>query len=272
MFKSKNQQKAFEYFFYMNPAKATGMVKLCDKTLQLHNSEMKEWVEMEITRDAFPAGCKTISLSFESSLNPNYPVRNVCGFIRGKSDSVLVFTAHYDHVGKFGDAIFPGANDNASGSALLLDLGRYIKNQTDTLPYSVAFVFFTGEEIGLEGSSWFIKKPVFPLNSIRFVINLDMVGSCQDGITIVNGSVYKKEFAMLTALNDESKYLKEIKARGEAANSDHHPFHKKGIRSIFIYGRGPTGGYHHISDTPANMKLDGYSGLYKLMVDFIRKF
>ena len=88
---------------------------------------------------------------------------------------------------------------------------------------------FAGEEAGLIGSHFMSENPVLDLENIAFVLNLDIMGSGEEGITVVNGRVHKKAYNKLLRLNKKKRYLSSIQARGEAANSDHYWFSQKGV-------------------------------------------
>jgi aminopeptidase YwaD len=84
----------------------------------------------------------------------------------------------------------------------------------------------------------------------------------------VNGKVHTSEFNMLLKLNDNNKYLNQIKSRGKAANSDHYPFSEKGIPSFFIYTLGGTAAYHNIQDYSKQLPLTKFSDVFKLITNF----
>ena len=210
-------------------------------------------------------------INIENKYYPRYKSQNVIGFIKGKTqpDTFLVFTAHYDHLGMMGNkTYFPGANDNASGTATVIDLARYYSKPENQPYYSIAFMLFTGEEAGLLGSEYYTSNPLFPLKKIKFVFNLDMVGAGENGITAVNGTANEKEFSLLDSINTKNAYIPKFVKRGEAANSDHYYFHKKGIPALFFYTMGNTGPYHHPEDISSNLSLSKYPKLF----DFITKF
>lgn len=149
---------------------------------------------------------------------PNHQSQNVIGFIPGAvyPDSFIVFSAHYDHLGQMGSKVyFPGANDNASGCAMLLNLAKYYSLPENKPKYSIAFIAFAGEEVGLLGSDYFTKNSLFPLPKIKFVFNMDIMGTGEEGITVVNGSVFKPEFEKLKQINSDNKYIKDVKIRGK---------------------------------------------------------
>ncbi|HSU51301.1 MAG TPA: M28 family peptidase, partial [Segetibacter sp.] len=153
----------------------------------------------------------TIKVDVENKEIDKFGTANVCGWVRGtrNPDSIIVLSAHYDHLGGMGaDTYFPGANDNASGTSLLLGLAKCYAVHPQ--PYTIAFIFFAGEEAGLRGSKYFTGNPLFPLNNIRFVLNLDLEGTGDEGITVVNATEFPKQFAILNAVNDSAKYLVKI--------------------------------------------------------------
>lgn len=197
---------------------------------------------------------------------------NIYAFIPGTQypDSFIVFTAHYDHLGNIDTTYFPGANDNASGVAVLLDLMRYFKEHP--AKYSVAFYFFTGEEIGLLGSEYYVKNPLFNLNRIKVLINLDLMGGGSEGIMVVNGKVFEKEFELLNSINKEKNYQLIIKSRGRAKNSDHYWFTEKGVKSFFIYTMGDIKAYHNTDDRAENLKFTNYEKIFVLIVEWIKGF
>lgn len=239
-------------------------------------SSTRKMMAIEILRDRLPVGTSKISINIENKFIKKYRTQNVIGFIRGKQvpDSFLVFTAHYDHLGKLGKMTrFQGANDNASGTAMLLDLARYYSQPGNEPKYSMVFMAFSGEESGLHGSEYYARHPLFSLKKIKFLINLDMVGTGSDGIGIVNATFFPREMSLLDSINNEFHYMKEIKKRGESAHSDHHPFYKRGVKAIFIYTFGDNyKEYHNIFDIPSKLPFTGYENFFKLITRFYSIF
>jgi hypothetical protein len=181
--------------------------------------------------------------------------------------SKIILCAHYDHVGGFVNTHIPGANDNASGVAMLLELYDYF--QQNPTARTIEFILFAGEEPGLIGSKYYTQNK--DLKNIHFLLNLDLIGAGSQGITVVNATLFEKEFNLLQSINDEQKLLSNIKKRGEAANSDHYYFTKKGIRSFFIYTNGNVGGYHNMLDTPDKLERGYFVPLFTLFKDFVLK-
>ncbi len=211
-------------------------------------------------------GVKRIELKIESQFMPDYSSQNVIGFVPGRKypDSFLVFCAHYDHLGRMGDQVyFPGANDNASGTAMLIQLAAYFAKHP--AQKSLLFIAFGGEEAGLVGSEYFVNHPPIALKDISFVMNMDLLGNGQDGMTVVNGTVHEGEYNHLLALNAEAGNLKQIKPRGPTSNSDHYPFSQKGVPAFFVYLLGAYPWYHDPEDSAEKPTLLGWEGCYDLM-------
>lgn len=214
----------------------------------------------------------TVSLDVAAQLEASYTTQNVVAMVRGsvQPDSFLVVTAHYDHLGRMGKrAYFPGANDNASGTAMLLELAAYYAEHRPR--YSVAFLAFGAEEAGLVGSRYFVQQPLKPLSSIRFLLNFDLEGTGQAGATVVNGRLHESEYQSLVRLNQQGKYLPDIAPRGRAANSDHYPFSEAGVPSFFVYLRGTPTHYHDVYDRAATLPLTGFQGIFRLATEFLNQ-
>lgn len=212
-----------------------------------------------------------ISVQYQQQIINHFESKNLIGYIKAKkSDSFIVFSAHYDHLGMLGkDALFPGASDNASGTSMVLYLAEYftIHKPKD----NIVFILFSGEEAGLLGSEYFIQNPTFNLNKIKMLVNIDIMGSAQNGVTVVNGELYKKQFDVLTKINNSRKYLPEVKIRGKAKNSDHYYFSEKNIPSFFIYSNGGKGHYHDVFDKADQLDLINYEEVAKLLIEFVQK-
>ena len=205
-----------------------------------------------------------------AKVNPEIQTRNVIGFSKGfsHSDSTIIICAHYDHLGSLGQKVlFPGANDNASGSAMLLEMSHYFSKNPHK--FNIAFIAFSGEEAGLLGSFYFVQHPLFPLSKIKFVLNLDLMGFGDKGATVVNGTFHTSHFEQLKRINEENKYLSIINARGKAANSDHYPFSEAGIPAFFIYTLGGPGYYHDVWDKSETVTLSHFKPTFQLLTSFI---
>lgn len=196
---------------------------------------------------------------------------NIVGYIEGSDpllkDEGVMFTAHYDHVGR--DAagnIYNGANDNASGSVGLLNVASAFA-ALDTKPArSIVFLWATGEEEGLHGSSYYAENPLFPIENTVAVINFDMIGRSRrntdvgasltgkiditgpDTIKVISGEDCRKLVSMASVACRELGLHMIDEGKGDHfSGSDHYPFHKKGIPVLFFFS-GLHKDYHKPSD------------------------
>lgn len=256
---------------HKNPLKAAGYILVTDKKLTWSVSRsVIDCTILQVDATKVPKKIKSVTARVDQFFNAKYEATNVMATLPGTSDSsmnTLVFTAHLDHLGHMGaETYIPGANDNASGSAMLLDLYQYYF--TKRPERDLVFIWFGGEEAGLVGSRHFVENSPFPLSEIEFLINLDLMGDAKTGVTVVNGKVFDKHFGKLSSINIDLALLETVKARGPAANSDHHPFYEKGVPSFFIYTTGDYTHYHDIDDKPENLPFTNYEKVFKLIVEF----
>ncbi len=264
---------------FENPFLSKGIAYINDGKLTWGASDgkiVKDDVKLNLLRNSLPAKIKKINIAVEADYLKDYPTQNVVGYVKGKlyPDSFFVFTAHYDHLGQMGkDVYFPGANDNASGTAMVMDLAQYFSTDTSHQPdYSIVFALVSGEETGLYGSTYLANHPLFPLKNIKFLINLDMMGTGSEGITIVNATKFEEQYHRFVDINKEKGYLKAVVERGESCNSDHCPFYEKGVPAIFIYAMGSEfTEYHNVYDIPQKIPLTKYNEIFKLLVDYVNQ-
>ena len=200
-----------------------------------------------------------------------YRSQNVCGYIPGEVDTMIVFTAHYEHLGMNGDTIFYGAHDNASGTAAVMDLARMVNLQRGH--YTYVFLFFGGEESGLVGSRFFSENPLIHLSRVKLLINIDLFCGGDDGLMVVNANSRETSAFVdkLQQINELHGYATQIGRRDNAANSDHYWFTSE-CPAIFIYTQGgPFGGYHSPSDTCEGCGLANYHRHMTLLRAFLEQ-
>lgn len=233
-------------------------------------SQQRKFAYVQIQRNAieFEKNSFLVNLEVQAKL-VQHTARNVIAYApaRKKSKKYFVFTAHYDHLGRMGqDTYFPGGNDNASGVAMLLELARYFK--ANPAEVNVVFIAFAGEEAGLLGSRFYTENPVFDLKKIQFLFNIDIMGSGEDGVTIVNATLFKEQFEALKSINAKQNYVVKVGERGEAANSDHYFFTKKGVPAFFMYTMGPNKNYHDVYDNYEALSFNEFNDIFNLLVEF----
>ena len=251
-----------------NPSKGT-IILTNDKLTWAGSVRQHPKPTIIIHSDSLNGSLKSLKLDIKSSFIKKYQTQNVIGYVQGKNtDSTIVFIAHYDHLGKLGpQASFNGANDNASGTAMLLSLAKhYSENKPN---YNTVFIAFGAEELGLIGSKYFTENPLFPLSEIKFLMNFDLAGTGDEGIQVVNGSIYRKQFDELVQINEELDLLPNIKIRGAACNSDHCMFDQQDVPGFYIYTLGGIQAYHDVYDRPETLPLTEFEDYFKLIVEFI---
>jgi hypothetical protein len=184
-------------------------------------------------------------------------VNNVLAYLPGKTDEYIIIGAHYDHLGRgYIDSlapsqigqIHPGADDNASGTAGVMELARLLAPQRGKLQRGILFCDFAGEELGLLGSAEWANHPTLPLDKAVAMINMDMIGRIKDEKVYVGGVGTGANFKSL--LNEEknrSPFQLEYSAGGYGA-SDHTSFVAKKIPVLFFFS-GLHSDYHKPSDT-----------------------
>ena len=125
---------------------------------------------------SFPDDAGSISANIENRFLDDYGCFNVIAKVEGhRHDSCYVFTAHYDHLGNLGRKVYyAGANDNASGTAAIVTLAAYYAENRPE--YDMYFIAFSGEDANLRGSGWYVDHPVVPLERIKYLFNIDMIG------------------------------------------------------------------------------------------------
>ncbi|MEZ4797010.1 MAG: M28 family peptidase [Flavobacteriaceae bacterium] len=195
---------------------------------------------------------------------------NIIGFLDNKAENTIVIGAHYDHLGYGGEgslfrdeekAIHNGADDNASGVALMLNLAGKLKNTNTSNNY--LFMAFSGEEMGLLGSNYFTKNTTIDASKINYMINMDMVGRMKSDSTLaVYGVGTSPMFKQtLTANNDNFKLIENESGVGP---SDHTSFYLIDIPVLHFF-TGQHEDYHKPGDDSEKLNYDGMN----LISDYI---
>lgn len=266
----KKKLQPLDSIRWIDPASRV-VIEMVDKLTWGVATVQDDYTVIYLLRSLLTAPPVTYSLHLEARRVKDFTSNNIIGMIRGSGqpDSFLVLTAHYDHLGKLGkDAIFFGANDNASGVALMLDLAKEMASRDTPPRYSILFIAFAGEEPGLLGSEFYVKNPLLPLEKIRFLVNLDLLGTGEEGIMVVNATEYPNEWKLLDSINKTHGWLKTIGQRGKARNSDHYWFTEAGVPAFFIYTLGGIAAYHDIYDARETLPLTKTAEVGKLIDSF----
>lgn len=265
----------FNYKIFLNSKDEEFLVRVTNPNYIKNKKQYKpKGVELEVNEKCFPKKAKEIEINIKSKLEKKYSCNNVVGYIEGEiKDTFYVLSAHYDHVGGQGNFFYvPGAQDNASGTAFVLDFADYYSKNKPK--YSIAFMLFSGEEAGLLGSTYYVEHPLFDLKKIKLLINLDMVGTGDEGFTIVNGKDenYKviKDNIFEIASKSHSFDTAKINLREASCNSDHCPFNKYDIPAIFIYTMGGKTYYHNPKDKLETLTFTAYLDLFNIITELFK--
>jgi hypothetical protein len=206
-------------------------------------------------------------------------VQNVIGTLPGegpKADEILVVGAHYDHLG-LGEPgslapgskeVHNGADDNASGTAVLMEVARRLAAQPKKLPRTVVFMAFAGEERGLFGSAHYTKQPKYPLDKTVAMVNMDMVGRLRDDKLIAFGTGTAVEFDRLVDDLAARHNFKLTKKPSGFGPSDHASFYAKQI-PVLHYFTDTHGDYHRPTDDFEKINVQGLRRIADLVVDTI---
>jgi len=184
---------------------------------------------------------------------------NVIGFVPGRdpalADETVIIGAHYDHVGRVDGAVHPGADDNASGTAVLIGLARAFA-AAGGAPRTLVFASFGAEELGLIGSGHYVKHPARPLGRTIAMINFDMVGRLRDDQLAVGGIDSGAGLRDIVTAAARASGLKLTMRESPFGPSDHVRFYRAGVPVVFLHtGRHPD--YHRPTDTPDKLEIAG---------------
>lgn len=238
-------------------------------------------LEAEIDRDFKPRSAELVgwrAIGRADLGRQQAEAKNVLGLLPGDgplADETIVVGAHYDHLG-FGDygsldrrpgLLHPGADDNASGVAAMIEIARQLAARPGRLPRSVLFIAFSAEELGLLGSKHYAAHPVIPLEKTVAMINFDMVGRLRNNRLTVFGVGTSDHWPrLLDQIAIEE--LNVARLPGGAGSSDQLPFYLQKIPALHIY-TGMHGEYHRSTDTFETLNVPGMRRVVELAVRLI---
>ena len=214
---------------------------------------------------------KSVKVNVENEFLNDYELFNVIAKVEGRRhDSCYVFTAHYDHLGNLGRKVYyPGANDNASGTAAVVTLAQhYARNRPE---FDMYFVAFSGEDANLRGSTYFAEHPVVPLSQIKYLFNIDMIGDDNPVLYCEVSDAGMPQYPGFEKVNREQHLFKALNRGALAANSDHYPFAVRGVPCIFLENENGNAfpHYHTPADNSKTVRWDSYEPVFKLVTGFI---
>ena len=200
---------------------------------------------------------------------------NVIAKVDGKTDSMIVITAHYDHLGKRDSLIFNGADDDASGTAALLALADYFVKEKPR--HTLVFAAFDAEEMGLQGARAFVEDSVM-LSKVKLNINMDMISQNDSSEIYAAGTYHYPELKPILESIDTVglKLLFGHDTPGSGSDdwtfsSDHGPFHSKGVPFVY-FGVEDHKHYHRATDEFETIPQDFYKASVQLILNAIIAF
>jgi hypothetical protein len=201
---------------------------------------------------------------------------NVIGYLDNKKENTIIIGAHYDHLGFGGaeslyrgkKAIHNGADDNASGTASLIELAKYLKSSSLT-NYNFLFIAFSGEEKGLLGSNHFVKEPTIDLKKVNYMLNMDMVGRLkpEEQTLLINGTGTSPQWNDVMK-NNKVEGLKIKTTESGVGPSDHTSFYLSNIPVLHFFS-GTHSDYHKPSDDEPLINYGGMVSIIKYMLTLI---
>ncbi len=228
-----------------------------------------ENIDKDLQPRSFLLKDKTVSM--ETNLRVDkFPTQNVVGCLQGKDENLenelIIIGAHYDHVGTVNDTIiYNGADDNASGTAGVLEIAQAFTSCKNRPKRSILFIAFAGEEKGLFGSRYYTDNPLFPLENTVAMLNLDMISRNDSNEVAIIGSGTSGDLKEINEkankhINLDLAYDQEVYFR----NSDHYSFYNKNIPVLF-YNTKSTPDLHQPTDDPEKIIPEKMAKIGKLI-------
>ena len=238
---------------------------------QVKNSVAESWFQstgksLQEVQEQINSTSKPASFAFPDTLHlwlhidietTRATVNNVLAWLPGQTDEYVMIGAHYDHLGRGNfdslapsqiGQVHPGADDNASGTAGVLELARLLARRGGQLKRSILFMNFAGEELGLLGSAAWVKDPTRPLAKAVAMINMDMIGRIKDDKVYIGGVGTGSSFKSVLEQAQKDASFKIEYSAGGYSSSDHTSFVTKKIPVLFFFS-GLHSDYHKPSDT-----------------------
>ncbi len=244
------------FFIQVKAATADGWLRAEGRDLR----QIEKDIDGDLKPRSFALAKVDVDLSVDL-IHETKTVHNVAAYLPGKTAEYVIIGAHYDHLG-LGDehslapnqmgVVHPGADDNASGTAGVIELARWFSKQPQP-QRGILFMTFAGEELGLLGSNWYVNHPALPEENAVAMLNLDMIGRVQGGKVFVSGAQTGTTFAKIL---EEVKLPAPLRIDESGKNSgtnmsdasDHASFASKQIPVLFFFS-GLHADYHKPSDT-----------------------
>jgi hypothetical protein len=216
--------------------------------------EIQKKIDKTMMPYSFPLPGRTVTMDIffkKESVEASNIVAKVEGSDPELNKEVVIVGAHYDHMGKDNRGqVYPGADDNASGTAVVMELARAFQNLKQKPKRTILFILFTAEEKGLLGSQYYMQDPIFPLEKTLAVIVLDMVGRNDvDQMAVIGKYQFPKLFKIIETINTNTvNFQFNFSVEQFIRQSDHTPFMREGIPSL-LFNSGMHDQLHTPDDT-----------------------
>ena len=222
---------------------------------------------------SFPNDAREIELHLDAEMLPYRDAHNVVAWLPGtdpNADTYYTFIAHYDHLGYMGaDFLFPGANDNGSGSAMVVTLAKYFSKNRPR--HGIQFILVDAEEENLLGSFFYCENPRLPLDKIEYLIDLDMVADDTDHLSTQITPGGEAGLERFRAINADGKYPPfDFVMEEMNDDSDHFSFAQKGVPGIYFETEGNIIQYYHTPrDSYQNTRDSNFDRLFRMITKFV---
>ena len=230
---------------WLDPSAADTILKPAGRSLRAFQEDM----DQALTARSAATGVQ-ITIELHPRLS-NATASNVLALWPGSDPELgketIILGAHHDHFGTQGGLMFPGADDNASGTAILLEIARALATTGSRPKRSILFLSFAGEEQGLLGSRFYVSNPAFPLKSAKAMVNVDHAGVGNGKITM---GLSKIEKAVAQTAAAKVAMSEKLELFGLFPGGDHVPFAEAGVPTATIVTSGPHPDFHQPADTP----------------------
>jgi hypothetical protein len=257
---------ALPKIIFINRSVADELLKSSGNTL----TSLQNEIDKSMKSNSFEIPGKKIRINM-AARNEEKILNNIAGYVEGSDpvlkNEVVVFSGHYDHIGGTGSKVNPGADDDASGCAALLEMAQAFGSLKKKPSRTILFLWVSGEEIGLYGSESYTRSPLFPLNKTVADLNMDMIGRVKgvadstdqtpmtgpNSVFVITDNQSKELIAIADGIDKKSKIDFDYSLSGRDhplqlfARSDHYNFVQKDIPVLF-FSSGLHSDYHTTGD------------------------
>jgi len=274
-----SEQNLQKHIYYLSSDKMKGR-----QTGSKENLKAAKYIEKQFKKyKLLPKGEKGYRQEFHAKISRVVvadsirKAKNIIGYLDNKAQKTIVIGAHYDHIGhgELGNSrdtlhigeIHNGADDNASGVAGLLELAKHYSQNKDIEPFNILFIAFGAEELGLLGSKHFTENPTIPLETIHWMLNMDMIGKYNpdNGLAVIGYGTSSSFAEIFEGISSPIRFNLSKDGRG---GSDQTSFYDKAIPVLFFH----TGGhpdYHKPGDDAHKINFDALRSILELEIKVI---